>query len=151
MATQTRAAAAKKGVRIPPIKEQMKELTSLVDDDTGKKVLTPAKVKRAIKKAVVIEKEENAVKRLAIPECAGDVAKIQKKERKQRDPAKVRVKVGGADEGYCVKCKTSRVIQNPKPESITNKAGRVMHAIKGTCPTCQGKMTRFTGATAKKD
>jgi len=44
-------------------------------------------------------------------------------------------------EGYCVKCKTKREIQNP--EEITMKNGR--KAIKGTCPVCGTKLFRILG------
>ena len=42
-------------------------------------------------------------------------------------------------EGYCVKCKAKREMNNP--EQITMKNGRP--ATKGTCPTCQTKMFKI--------
>jgi len=41
--------------------------------------------------------------------------------------------------GYCMKCRTKRVMKNPK--SITMKNGRP--ATKGTCPTCDTTMFRI--------
>jgi DNA polymerase II large subunit len=42
-------------------------------------------------------------------------------------------------EAYCVKCKEKKEIQNP--EEVVTKNGRPM--IKGTCPTCGGKINLF--------
>jgi hypothetical protein len=42
-------------------------------------------------------------------------------------------------EGYCVKCRQKRTIQNGKVE--TSESGRRM--AKGTCPVCGTKVTRF--------
>jgi len=42
-------------------------------------------------------------------------------------------------EAYCVKCKTKRPMSNP--ERVVLKNGR--HAMKGTCPVCGTKLTRF--------
>lgn len=42
-------------------------------------------------------------------------------------------------EAYCVKCKTKRPMSNP--ERVVLKNGR--HAMKGTCPVCRTKLTRF--------
>ncbi|MCH7483920.1 MAG: hypothetical protein IIA90_02090 [Chloroflexi bacterium] len=42
-------------------------------------------------------------------------------------------------EGYCLKCRTKREIQNPV--SVTLKNGRP--ATQGTCPVCGTKMTRI--------
>ena len=41
--------------------------------------------------------------------------------------------------GYCLKCRTSREIQNPK--AVTLKNGRP--ATQGVCPTCGAKMSRM--------
>ena len=42
-------------------------------------------------------------------------------------------------QAYCMKCRTSREISNPK--QITMKNGR--QAIQGTCPTCGTKVFRM--------
>lgn len=42
-------------------------------------------------------------------------------------------------QGYCVKCRTKREIQNSK--RITMKNGRP--ASQGTCPVCRTKMFRI--------
>lgn len=42
-------------------------------------------------------------------------------------------------EGYCVKCKAKKEMNNP--EQITMKNGRP--ATKGTCPDCQTKMFKI--------
>jgi RNase P subunit RPR2 len=44
-------------------------------------------------------------------------------------------------EGYCVKCRAKREIQDPK--KVTLKSGRP--ATKGTCPKCGTKMFRIGG------
>ena len=44
-----------------------------------------------------------------------------------------------AKEGYCVKCKAKREMQDP--EAITMKNGRP--ATKGTCPECGTKMFKI--------
>jgi hypothetical protein len=44
-----------------------------------------------------------------------------------------------AKEGYCVKCKAKREMQDP--EEITMKNGRP--ATKGTCPECGTKMFKI--------
>lgn len=41
--------------------------------------------------------------------------------------------------GYCVKCKTSREIKDPKP--ITMKNGRP--ATQGSCPVCGTKIFKI--------
>ncbi len=45
-----------------------------------------------------------------------------------------------SQEGYCVKCKTKRVMKDPH-ETTTN--GRRM--MKGTCPECGTNMNRIMG------
>jgi len=45
-----------------------------------------------------------------------------------------------AQEAYCVKCKTKRMMNNPH-EATTN--GRRM--LKGTCPECGTNMNRIMG------
>jgi len=45
-----------------------------------------------------------------------------------------------SQEGYCVKCKTKRVMKDPH-ETTTN--GRRM--MKGTCPECSTNMNRIMG------
>ena len=42
---------------------------------------------------------------------------------------------------YCVKCKASREVKNPR--SVTMKNGR--HATSGTCPICGTKMFKIGG------
>jgi RNase P subunit RPR2 len=42
-------------------------------------------------------------------------------------------------EAYCMKCRTKKVIKNPK--AITMKNGKP--ATQGTCPTCGTKMFRI--------
>jgi len=44
-----------------------------------------------------------------------------------------------AREAYCVKCKTKREIRNAHEEKMDN--GR--RALKGECPVCGTKLTRF--------
>jgi len=44
-----------------------------------------------------------------------------------------------AQEAYCVKCKTKREIKNAHEEKMDN--GR--RALKGECPVCGTKLTRF--------
>jgi RNase P subunit RPR2 len=44
-----------------------------------------------------------------------------------------------AKEGYCVKCKEKREMQNP--QEITMKNGRP--ATQGTCPACGTKMFKI--------
>ena len=47
-----------------------------------------------------------------------------------------------AREAYCVKCKTKREIKNAHEEKMDN--GR--RALKGECPVCGTKLTRFLPA-----
>lgn len=42
-------------------------------------------------------------------------------------------------EGYCVKCREKKTVTNGKVEETSN--GRRM--AKGTCPTCNTKVSRF--------
>jgi RNase P subunit RPR2 len=44
-------------------------------------------------------------------------------------------------EGYCVKCKSKREMQNP--QQVTMKNGKP--ATQGTCPTCGTKMFKIGG------
>jgi RNase P subunit RPR2 len=44
-------------------------------------------------------------------------------------------------QGYCMKCRTKREIQNPK--KITMKNGKP--ATQGTCPKCGTKIFRIGG------
>lgn len=44
-----------------------------------------------------------------------------------------------AQEAYCVKCKTKREVKNGHVEKMEN--GR--RALKGECPVCGTKLTRF--------
>ena len=45
-------------------------------------------------------------------------------------------------EGYCVKCRSSRVMKNAKGKSFTVK-GKKRFAVQGVCSSCGTKMTRF--------
>jgi len=42
-------------------------------------------------------------------------------------------------EGYCVKCKTRRVMQDPK--AVSTQAGRP--AVRGVCPACGSRMFKL--------
>jgi hypothetical protein len=42
-------------------------------------------------------------------------------------------------EGYCVKCKAKKVMENPKAVTLKN----MKPATTGTCPTCSTKMYRI--------
>ena len=44
-------------------------------------------------------------------------------------------------EGYCVKCRAKKEIQNP--QKITMKNGKP--ATQGTCPTCSTKIFKIGG------
>ena len=44
-----------------------------------------------------------------------------------------------AQEAYCVKCKTKREVKNAHVETMDN--GR--RALKGECPVCGTRLTRF--------
>lgn len=44
-------------------------------------------------------------------------------------------------EAYCVRCKSSREIKDPKPIVMKNK----MQAQQGTCPVCGAKIQRIVG------
>ena len=57
--------------------------------------------------------------------------------------AKAPAKTKAPTTGYCMKCKTTREITNPKP--ITMKNGRP--ATEGTCAVCGTRMFKI-GATA---
>ena len=46
-------------------------------------------------------------------------------------------------EGYCVRCRARRPIQNPEP-TVTERG---QHAVRGTCPVCGTTMFRFVKAT----
>lgn len=50
------------------------------------------------------------------------------------------------DTGYCVKCKKTQTIKNPKPTTMKN--GR--SAIKGECPVCGTGMFRIQAGKSKK-
>lgn len=42
-------------------------------------------------------------------------------------------------EGYCMKCRSKKLIVNP--EKITMKNGKL--ALTGKCPSCEGKIFKF--------
>jgi hypothetical protein len=46
-------------------------------------------------------------------------------------------------EGYCVKCRQKRSIKNGTVEKT--QSGR--HVVKGACPVCATKVTRFISST----
>jgi len=48
-------------------------------------------------------------------------------------------------EGYCVKCKAKREIQNSKEVAMKGKGGVKRRAMTGTCPKCGTKMFRIMG------
>lgn len=52
-------------------------------------------------------------------------------------------------EGYCVKCKAKREIQNGKVVSMKGKGKVKRRAFTGTCPKCGTKMFRILGAKDK--
>lgn len=45
-------------------------------------------------------------------------------------------------EGYCVKCRTKRTIKN----GVVEKTSKGTRMVKGTCPVCGTKVTRFLPA-----
>ncbi len=47
-----------------------------------------------------------------------------------------------ADQAFCVKCRETHAMANPKRVTLSN--GRP--AIKGTCPTCKSGMVRLVKA-----
>jgi hypothetical protein len=49
------------------------------------------------------------------------------------------------NEGYCVKCKEKREIQNAEEVVTTGKSGRQTRMLKGVCPVCGTKMNRILG------
>lgn len=46
-------------------------------------------------------------------------------------------------EGFCVKCKTKKAMQNPQVVEIKGKGGSKRRAVQGTCPTCGTKMFKI--------
>lgn len=48
-------------------------------------------------------------------------------------------------EGYCVKCKAKREIQDSKEVAMKGKGGVKRRAMTGTCPKCGTKMFRILG------
>ena len=48
-------------------------------------------------------------------------------------------------EGYCVKCKAKREIQDSKEVAMKGKGGAKRRALTGTCPKCSTKMFRILG------
>lgn len=51
----------------------------------------------------------------------------------------------GVVQGYCVKCKEKRDIQNAKEVEMKGKGDVVRRAMTGTCPKCGTKMFRILG------
>lgn len=145
------------------LKQQIKELANMPDDDPRNVAIE--KPKRATRKAkepeshALVPYEAKKTPHIPIPtddkpekaekaEKPPRVARIARKPRKAKDPTKPVTKVA-ANEGYCVRCKTSKQMKNPHEELIKNKNGREMRALKGNCVTCDAKMTRFLGAKAE--
>lgn len=48
-------------------------------------------------------------------------------------------------EGYCVKCKAKREMQDEKEVEMKGKGDTKRRALSGTCPTCGTKMFRILG------
>ena len=48
-------------------------------------------------------------------------------------------------EGFCVKCKKKREMQNVKEVTMKGKGGTKRRAAKGTCPVCGTKMFKILG------
>jgi len=48
-------------------------------------------------------------------------------------------------EGYCVKCKAKREIQDAKEVAMKGKGGVARRAMTGVCPKCGTKMFRILG------
>lgn len=51
-------------------------------------------------------------------------------------------------EGYCVKCKAKREIQNEREVTMKGKGKVKRRALTGTCPKCGTKMFRILGKAA---
>lgn len=51
----------------------------------------------------------------------------------------------GAAEGYCVKCKAKRVMNDPKEVEMPGKGGVVRRAMTGICSVCGTKMFKILG------
>lgn len=52
----------------------------------------------------------------------------------------------GAIEGYCVKCKSKRDMNNAKEVAMKGKGGVQRRAMKGACSKCGTTMFRIMGA-----
>ena len=48
-------------------------------------------------------------------------------------------------EAYCVKCKTKRIMKEPKEVTMNGKGGKTRMAMTGTCENCGTKMFRIMG------
>ena len=48
-------------------------------------------------------------------------------------------------QGYCVKCKAKREMQNEKEVTMKGKGKVKRKAVTGTCPKCGTKMFRILG------
>ena len=48
-------------------------------------------------------------------------------------------------EGYCVKCKAKREMQDEKEVEMKGKGDTKRRALSGVCPTCGTKMFRILG------
>ena len=46
-------------------------------------------------------------------------------------------------EGYCVKCKAKREMENAKETTFKAKGGKTRNAMKGQCPKCGTTMFRI--------
>lgn len=49
-------------------------------------------------------------------------------------------------QGYCVKCKEKRDMNDPKEVTMKGKGGKTRLAMTGSCPKCGTKMFRIMGA-----
>ncbi len=70
---------------------------------------------------------------------SGDAPEVKHPHDQPRAEAPDPVKPEGEIQGYCVKCKESRVMTNV--EMTRTKNGRAM--AKGKCPVCGTTMTKF--------
>ena len=52
-------------------------------------------------------------------------------------------------EGYCVKCKAKREMEEAKEVTMKAKGGGTRNAMKGKCPKCGTTMFRIMGGKKK--
>lgn len=71
----------------------------------------------------------------AVPKTGKQVAAAP--ETKTSSPAKAKAEVVKGDfEGYCIKCKGKKPIQNAEKAKWSNGT----KIVRGSCPTCSGKL-----------